>query len=145
MWLNSFFCIWISSCSSTIYWKDYLCSIVLLLLFCWISIDYIYWLYLISTDYIYRLSIMSHLSEVIQSCPTLCHPMDCSIPACSVHGILQARILEWVAISFSRGSSWPRNWPRSPTLQADVLPSEPPRKHIPFNCLLFLPISHSLV
>ena len=50
------------------------------------------------------------VSEVAQSCPTLCNPMDCrSIPCSSVHGILQARILEWVAISFSRGSSWPRD------------------------------------
>ena len=44
-------------------------------------------------------------SEVAQSCPTLCDPMDCSLSGSSVHGILQARILEWVAISFSRGSS----------------------------------------
>ena len=48
-------------------------------------------------------------SEVAQSCPTLCDPVDCSPPGFSVHGILQARILEWIAISFSRGSSWPRN------------------------------------
>ena len=46
---------------------------------------------------------------VIQSCPTLCDPTDCSLPDSSVHGFLQARILEWVAIPFSRGSSWPRN------------------------------------
>ena len=39
----------------------------------------------------------------------LCNSMDCSLPGSSVHGILQARILEWVAISFSRGSSWPRD------------------------------------
>ena len=45
-----------------------------------------------------------------QSCPTLCDPMDCSSPGSSVLGILQARILEWVAISFSRGSFWPRDW-----------------------------------
>ena len=51
-------------------------------------------------------------SEVAQSCPTLCGPMDCSLPGSSVHGIFQARILEWVAISFSRGSSWPRDWTR---------------------------------
>ena len=38
---------------------------------------------------------------VIQLCPTLCNPMDCSLPGSSLHGILQARILEWVAISFS--------------------------------------------
>ena len=48
--------------------------------------------------------------EVAQSCLTLCDLMDCSSPGSSVHGILQARILEWVAISFSRGSSQPRDW-----------------------------------
>ena len=46
---------------------------------------------------------------VAQSCPTLCDPVDCSPPGSSVHGILQARILQWVAISFSRGPSWPRD------------------------------------
>ena len=44
---------------------------------------------------------------VAQSCPTLCNPMDCSPPGSSVHGTLQARILEWLAISSSRGSSQP--------------------------------------
>ena len=44
-------------------------------------------------------------SEVAQSCLTLCDPMDCSLPGSSVHGIFQARILEWVAMSFSRQSS----------------------------------------
>ena len=48
-------------------------------------------------------------SEVTQSCLTLCDPVDCSPLGSSVHGILQARILEWVAISFSRGSSQPRD------------------------------------
>jgi len=48
---------------------------------------------------------------VAQSCLTFCDPMDCSPPGSSVHGILQARILEWVAISFSRVSSWP--WDRT--------------------------------
>ena len=46
---------------------------------------------------------------VAQSCMILCTPMNCSLPGSSVHGILQARILEWVAISSFRGSSWPRN------------------------------------
>ena len=46
---------------------------------------------------------------VAQLCPTLCDLMDCSLPGSCVHGILQARILEWVAIFFSRGSSWPRD------------------------------------
>ena len=49
-------------------------------------------------------------SEVAQSCPTLCDPMDCSLPGSFVNGIFQARVPEWVAISFSRGSSRPRNW-----------------------------------
>ena len=44
------------------------------------------------------------------SCPTLCNTMDSSLASSSVHGILQARIMEWVAIPFSRGSSQPRNW-----------------------------------
>ena len=42
---------------------------------------------------------------VIKSCPTLCDTMECSLPGSSDHGISQARILEWIAISFSRGSS----------------------------------------
>ena len=57
--------------------------------------------------------------KVTQSCPTLCNPMDYT-----VHGILQTRILEWVAFPFSRGSSQPRDGPKSPTLQADSLPAE---------------------
>ena len=47
---------------------------------------------------------------VTKSCPTLRDPMNCSLPGSSIHGISQARILEWVAIFFSRGSSWPRDW-----------------------------------
>ena len=54
-----------------------------------------------------------------------CDPIDCSPPGSSFHGILQARILEWVAISFSRGSSQPRD--RTP-LRADSLTAEPQRK-----------------
>ena len=61
---------------------------------------------------------------VSQSCPTLCDPMDCSPPGSSVHGPFQARILEWVAIYFSRGSSQPRMEPGSPALEVDALPSE---------------------
>ena len=63
--------------------------------------------------------------EVAQSCLTLCDPVDCSLPGYPVPGILQARILEWVAISFSRGSSNPGIEPGSPTLWAVALPSEP--------------------
>ena len=49
------------------------------------------------------------VSEVTQSCLTLCDSILCSLPGFSIHGILQARILEWVTISFSRGSSQPRD------------------------------------
>ena len=44
------------------------------------------------------------------SCPTFCDPVDCNRPGSSIHGIFQARILEWVAIFFSRGSSWHQDW-----------------------------------
>ena len=67
-------------------------------------------------------------SEVAQLCPALCNPMDCSPPGSSIHGILQARILEWVVISFSRGSSRPLEEiePWSPALRAGALTSELP-------------------
>ena len=64
--------------------------------------------------------------SVAQLCPTLCNPMDCSPPGSSVHRILQARILEWLAIPFSRGFPDPGIKPGSPALQAVSLPSEPP-------------------
>ena len=60
---------------------------------------------------------------VTQSCPTLCDPMDCNPPGSSIHGILQARMLEWVAIP-SQLRNWTQDW--TPELQADSLQSEPP-------------------
>ena len=51
-----------------------------------------------------------HACLVAQSCPTFCNRMDYSLPVSSVHGTFQGRRLEWIAISFSRESSWPRNW-----------------------------------
>ena len=66
-------------------------------------------------------------SEVTQSCPTLCDPMDCSLAGSSPHGILQARVLEWVAISFSRGSSRLRDRTR---VSCIPLTSEPPGKPV---------------
>ena len=63
------------------------------------------------------------------------NPMGCSLSGSSVHGILQARILEWVAISFSGGTSWPRDQTRisvSPALAASSLPLAPPGK--PYHC-----------
>ena len=58
------------------------------------------------------ISVVSVCAKSLQSCPTLCHSMGCSLPGTSVLGILQAGILEWVAVPFSRGSSRPRDWTR---------------------------------
>ena len=74
-------------------------------------------------------------SSVTQSCLILYDPMDCSPSGSSVCGILQARILEWVAIPFSGGSSRPGIEPGTLALQADSLPSEPPRDDIAFGKL----------
>ena len=63
-----------------------------------------------------------------QSCLTLCNPIGCSLPGSSVHRIFQARILEWVAISFSRGASKPRDQIVSSGWQVDSLPLAPPGK-----------------
>ena len=64
-------------------------------------------------------------SEVAQSCPTFCDPMDGSLPGSSFHGILQARVLEWVAVSFPGDLPNPGIKPGSPAFQADALTSEP--------------------
>jgi hypothetical protein len=74
------------------------------------------WLY-----HLFLPSVCVH-AKLLQSCPTLCYPMDCSMLGSSVYGILQARILEWVAISFSGVLPSPEREPGSPALQADSLP-----------------------
>ena len=58
----------------------------------------------------FKYSLIKKESEVAQSCLTLCDPMDCILPGFSIHGIFQARVLEWVAVSLSRGSSRSRDW-----------------------------------
>ena len=82
---------------------------------------------------------------VAQSCPTLCNSMDCSLPGSSVRWILQARILQWLAIHFSRGPSWSRDRTWVSCMQADSLPSGKPHQGSPclhregyksLNCLL---------
>ena len=69
-------------------------------------------------------SLPVHEHLITQSCPSLCDSMNCSPPGSSVHGIFQTRILEWVSISFSRGSCWPRD-----------------QTHVP-HTHSFLPLSH---
>ena len=65
---------------------------------------------------------------VAQSGPTFCNPMDCSPPGSSVRGILQARILEWVAMPFSRGSSLPRDWTQGVCIAGRLFITEPSGK-----------------
>ena len=67
----------------------------------------------------------------------LCDPMDCSLPGSSVHRIFQARILEWVAISSSRGSSWPRDRTCISCIAGKFFPAEPPGKPLmKIKCLI---------
>ena len=77
-------------------------------------------------------------SEVVQSCPTLYNPMHCSLPGSSVHGIFQARALERVAISFSRGPSQHRDRTLVSHIVGRRFFPEPPGKSQSFNCRLNL-------
>ena len=77
-----------------------------------------------------------HVQVLSQSCPTLCHPVDCNPPGSSVHGILQARILEWVAMLSSRDLPHPGIKPVSPAAlasQADSLPLSHHRSYTNFS------------
>ena len=71
-------------------------------------------------------SIYCLYAKLLQSCPTLCNPMDYSLPGSSVHGILQARILERVAIASSRGSSQPRDGTQVSLIAGRFFMSESP-------------------
>ena len=68
----------------------------------WVSKD---WCFQIVVD-----TLLCVRAKSFQSCPTLCDPVDCGLPGSSVHGILQARTMDWVAISSTRGSSQSRYW-----------------------------------
>ena len=87
---------------------------------------------MVMSSYFTLLSVKVWVTEAYSSLSDL---MDCSLPGVSVHRISQARIPEWVAISFSRGPSYPRIEPGSPALQADSLLPEPSGN--PFNILKF--------
>ena len=72
--------------------------------------------------------------ELLSRIWLFCNPMDCSPPGSSVHGISQARILEWAAVSLSRGSSWPRDWTRVSCLANRFFTTEPPGKPHFLSC-----------
>ena len=78
------------------------------------------------SDEFQRLLVIYCCYLVTKLCPTFCDSMNCSPPGSTVHGVFQARILEWVAISFSRGSPQPRIEPASSAWQADSLPLNHP-------------------
>ena len=82
-------------------------------------------------------------SLVAQSCLTLCDPMDCSPPGCFVHGILQARILEWVAMPSCRGSSWPRDQTHISCIAGTFLTTVPPGKPLIIFVSTFISYSES--
>ena len=87
--------------------------------------QYIHLLYTLIVRTTVRTNLLSSLLLQVGFCgKQVCKPMDCSLPASSVHGIFQTKILKWIPIPFSRGSSQPR----FPALQTDSLPSEPPGK-----------------
>ena len=78
--------------------------------FKYISLNYYVCLKYLSTSILVSSLLACSQVLVSQLCLTLCDPMDCSQPGSSVRGISQGRILEWVAVPFSRRSSWPRDW-----------------------------------
>ena len=91
-------------------------------------------------EYTLRVKLLSYMIYnysvcvlVAQSCSILWDSVDCSLPGSPVHGILQARILEWVAISYSIGSSRLRNWTWVSCITGNSLPSEPPGKLFTWN------------
>ena len=95
---------------------------------------------------IYPLWIRGHHSNmwsdnevlVAQSCPTLCKPMDCSPPGSSVYGFLQARILKWIAIPFSRGSSRSRDQTRGSSISGRFFTIWATGKILRFNPKIYL-------
>ena len=87
------------------------------------------------------------MSLVIQSCPTLCNPIDCSLLGSSVHGILQAIILELLPFPSPRDLPDPGIESRSPTLQVDSLLSKPPGKSLNYSSIVeyLLHARHSMI
>ena len=89
----------------------------------------------------WELDMEQQFSSVAQSCPILWDPINCSPPGSSIHGIFQARILEWVASSSSKGSSWSRDWVCASNVSstADRFFSTEPLGKVPSRALFLLP------
>ena len=95
------------------------------------------------TFFLYKESVV--LCLVVQSYPTLCDPMDCSPPGSSVHGILRARILEWVAMPSSWGSSQPRDQTQVSCIAGRFLTVWATRESQKIEWILIIPISQAVV
>ena len=92
-------------------WMDISFRYERLFSFQYVNIEEVWWFKILDIYKVTQKSVKVFLLLLVtQSCPTLCDPMDCSPPGSSFHGILQARILEWVPLSFSRGSSQLWDW-----------------------------------
>ena len=102
----------------------HICVHIYMCMYIYTYLTYIYMFRL----YLYLVDCFPYGSEVAQSCLTLFDSMDCSLPGSSLHGILQARILEWLPFPSPGDLPDPGIEPRSPTLQADALTSEPSGK-----------------
>ena len=79
-----------------------------------------------------------------QSYLTHCNPMDCSLPGPSVHGIIQARLLEWVAIFSTRGSSWPKGWTCVSCISRQILYHSATKEVPPFGLLNLKSVANKL-
>ena len=84
-------------------------------------------------------------SEVAHLCLTICDPMDCNLPGSSAHGIFQAGILVWVAISFSRASSRPRDRTYVSCIAGEFFTAEPPEMPIYFYVIYYIYVSYLCV
>ena len=105
----------------------------------WISTMHRIVLWVLGSGDLFLATFLFHLLVlclVAQTCPTLCDPMDCSLPGSSVHRLFQARILEWVAISFSRRSFQPRDQTWVSCITGRFSTTEPPGK--PKACIMFM-------
>ena len=116
-----------------------ICICLLFQILLWAITDY--WVeFPVLYHHLYWLCVRACVCSVAQSCLTLCDPTDCRLPSSPAHGISQARILEWVAISFSRESSRPRD-------QIQVTCASCIGRQIPYHCTTweaqFLPMDCS--
>ena len=113
---------------SLVKWAGHNCLIILI---CNIGLPFVVYLLEIAKKWVKLLCIACCCYRLVaKSCLIHCNPMGCSLPGSSIHGISQTRILQWVAISFTRGSSWPRDQTCISCIAGGFFTIEPPGKPI---------------